>query len=97
MIEVELWGVAAAVACAVVPWAFSIHAKVAVIANSVESLPEIVEELREALEEHEARLNEHARFVAITGRTHVRKLHAPVWGDPREQPQKECTTHGYRT
>jgi len=48
---------------AVIPWAFSIHAKVAVIANSVESLPEVVEELREALMEHEHRLNEHAKEI----------------------------------
>jgi hypothetical protein len=36
---------------------------VAVIANSVESLPEIVEELREALLEHEHRLDEHAKEI----------------------------------
>lgn len=47
------------VAAAVVPWAMSIHAKVAVIARSVEELPELVKELRETLEEHEVRLNRH--------------------------------------
>lgn len=62
-IDVEIWMVAISVACAVVPWAFSMHAKVAVIASSVESLPEIVEELREALLEHEHRLNEHAKEI----------------------------------
>jgi len=62
-IDLEFWMLVLATAAAVVPWAFSIHAKVAVIANSVESLPEIVEELREALEEHEIRLNEHAEEI----------------------------------
>jgi ABC-type molybdate transport system permease subunit len=62
-IDVEVWMLAVTAACAVAPWAFSIHAKVAVIANSVESLPEIVEELREALQEHEHRLDEHAKEI----------------------------------
>jgi len=62
-IETEIWMIALPVACAIVPWAFSIHAKVAVIASSVESLPEIVEELREALVEHEHRLDEHAKEI----------------------------------
>jgi ABC-type molybdate transport system permease subunit len=56
----EVWMIVATAACAVVPWAFSIHAKVAVIASAVESLPQVVNELREALQEHEDRLNEHA-------------------------------------
>lgn len=59
MPEVELWMLIATVAAAVVPWAFSMHAKVAVIAHSVESLPEIVAELRDCIAEHEARLQEH--------------------------------------
>lgn len=59
----DIWMLALTAACAIIPWAFSIHAKVAVIANSVESLPEIVEELREALLEHEHRLNEHAEEI----------------------------------
>lgn len=63
-IDVEVWMCLIAIACAIVPWAFSIHAKVAVIANSVESLPEIVEELRESLLEHEHRLDEHAKEIA---------------------------------
>ena len=63
-IDVEVWMIALTAACAVAPWAFSIHAKVAVIANSVESLPEIVEELRRALLEHEHRLDEHAKEIA---------------------------------
>lgn len=61
--QVELWMLIATVAVAVVPWAMSIHAKVAVIAHSVESLPEIVEELRECIEEHEARLAEHDKEI----------------------------------
>ena len=63
-VELEFWMLALSVAAAVIPWAFSIHAKVAVIANSVESLPEIVEEMREALQEHEVRLDEHAEAIA---------------------------------
>ena len=59
MPEIELWMLLATVAIAVVPWAMSIHAKVAVIAHSVESLPEIVGELRDCIEEHESRLAEH--------------------------------------
>jgi ABC-type molybdate transport system permease subunit len=63
MSDTEMWMIALTAACTIVPWAFSIHAKVAVIANSVESLPLIVEELREALQEHEVRLNEHAKEI----------------------------------
>jgi ABC-type molybdate transport system permease subunit len=71
-IDVEFWMLVLAASAAVVPWAFSIHAKVAVIASSVESLPEIVEELREALEEHEARLDEHAEEIqALKAQTRV--------------------------
>lgn len=57
--QAEIWMVGLTVAAAVVPWAMSIHAKVAVIARSVEELPELVRELRETLEEHEVRLNRH--------------------------------------
>lgn len=57
--EVEVWMLAATVVVAVVPWAMSIHAKVAVIAKSVEELPALVKELRETLEEHEVRLDRH--------------------------------------
>lgn len=64
MPEVELWMLIATVAAAVVPWAFSIHAKVAVIAHSVESLPEIVAELRDCIAEHEARLEIHDKEIA---------------------------------
>ena len=62
--DLQWWTIAAGVAVAVVPWAFSIHAKVAVIAHSVESLPEIVEELRDCIAEHEARLEEHDKEIA---------------------------------
>ena len=61
--EPEFWMLVITAACAVVPWAFSLHAKVAVIANSVEALPQIVEEIREALQEHEERLDEHAQAI----------------------------------
>ena len=62
-IDTEVWMIALTAACAIFPWAFSIHAKVAVIASAVESLPQVVEELREALEEHEVRLDEHAKDI----------------------------------
>lgn len=62
--DIQLWMLIAMVAVAVVPWAFSIHAKVAIIAHSVESLPEVVQELRECLEEHESRLEEHDQAIA---------------------------------
>ncbi|NBW15748.1 MAG: hypothetical protein EBR82_47950 [Caulobacteraceae bacterium] len=61
--ESELWMLGISVAAAVIPWAFSLHAKVAVIANSVESLPEMFEELRATLEEHEERLDEHEQAI----------------------------------
>lgn len=62
--DIEFWAIVLSAMAAVVPWAFSLHAKVAVIANSVEALPEIVEEIREALQEHEERLDEHAQAIA---------------------------------
>lgn len=37
----------------VVPWAMSIHAKVAMIANAMEGLPELVHRTQAKLEEHE--------------------------------------------
>jgi len=63
-VDAELWMLAITAACAIIPWAFSIHAKVAVIASSVESLPDIIEDVRQSLEEHELRLNEHAQEIA---------------------------------
>lgn len=61
--ETELWMLGISVAAAVVPWAFSLHAKVAVIANSVESLPRMLDELRQTIEEHEVRLNQHDKTI----------------------------------
>lgn len=62
-VEVEVWMIIVTAAAAVIPWAFSIHAKVAVIASAVESLPQVVEEMRQALQEHEDRLDEHAQEI----------------------------------
>jgi ABC-type molybdate transport system permease subunit len=61
--DLELWMMVLTACCAVVPWAFSMHAKVAVIASAVESLPQVVEEIKRALEEHEERLDEHAEKI----------------------------------
>lgn len=61
--EIELWMLLITGLCAVIPWAFSIHAKVAVIANAVEHLPQVVEELRDVLREHEHRLDQHASQI----------------------------------
>lgn len=58
-IETEFWMLVISAAAAVVPWAFSIHAKVAVIAETIQSLPAMLEELNETLEEHEVRLDRH--------------------------------------
>ena len=65
--ETELWVLVISVAAAVVPWAFSLHAKVAVIANSVESLPRMLDELRRTIEEHESRLNQHDQKIEALG------------------------------
>ena len=62
--ETEVVMLLATAAAAVIPWAMSIHAKVAVIASAVENLPDVVEELRQVLHEHEDRLNEHAEEIA---------------------------------
>jgi hypothetical protein len=61
--ETELWMLGVSVAAAVIPWAFSLHAKVAVIANSVETLPEMFEELRDMIAEHEERLDSHEEAI----------------------------------
>jgi ABC-type molybdate transport system permease subunit len=63
LLETELWMLGISVAAAVVPWAFSLHAKVAVIASSVESLPRMLDELRQTIEEHEVRLNAHDKTI----------------------------------
>jgi len=65
--ETELWMLGISVAAAVVPWAFSLHAKVAVIASSVESLPRMLDELRQTIEEHEVRLNQHDKKIEALG------------------------------
>jgi predicted butyrate kinase (DUF1464 family) len=62
--ETELWLLGLSLVAAVVPWAFSMHAKVAVIAHSVESLPEMFKELKDKLTEHESRLNSHEEKIA---------------------------------
>lgn len=62
--QIEVLMLFATAAVAVIPWAMSIHAKVAVIATAVENLPYVVEELREVLREHEDRLNDHAEKIA---------------------------------
>ena len=62
--ETEVLMLFATACAAVIPWAMSIHAKVAVIASAVEHLPDVVEELRQVLQEHEDRLNEHAEKIA---------------------------------
>jgi len=63
-IDPEILTVIVTVSLAVIAWAGSIHAKVSVIANAVESLPEMVDELRLSLDEHEERLDEHAEEIA---------------------------------
>jgi len=65
--ETELWMLGISVAAAVVPWAFSLHAKVAVIASSVESVPRMLDELRQTIEEHEVRLNQHEQKIEALG------------------------------
>lgn len=65
----EVWALILSSVAAVVPWAFSLHSKVAVIASSVEALPQIVEEIREALQEHEERLDEHAQKIEALQKT----------------------------
>jgi len=72
--ELEVWMILLTVACAVVPWAFSMHAKVAVIASAVQDLPQVVDELREILREHEHRLDEHAsKIQALQETTKLRR------------------------
>jgi len=51
------------VTIAAIPWAFSIHAKVAVIAEAVRVFPEIVQEIRQKVDCHEQRLVNHERQI----------------------------------
>ena len=62
-LETEAWLVLISIAAAVVPWALSLHAKVAVIASSVEHLPELVQELHHTITTHEARLDRHEKEI----------------------------------
>jgi len=41
---------------AVVPWAMSIHAKVATIAQAMEGVPELVRETKARLDQHETQI-----------------------------------------
>lgn len=51
------------VTIAAIPWAFSIHAKVAVIAEAVRVFPEIVQEIRHKVDCHEQRLVNHEKQI----------------------------------
>lgn len=64
-VDVEILAVLLAAVFAVIPWAFSIHAKVALIAQSVEALPELIKELRIKLEQHEERLDAHEKEIEV--------------------------------
>ncbi len=61
----ELWMLGIAVASGVIPWAFSIHAKVSVIAATIKSLPLMVDEIRNTLKDHDRRLNTHEEHIAV--------------------------------
>ncbi len=50
-------------AVAVTPWAFSLHAKVAVIANTIQTLPRMLEEMKDTLKQHEFRLDTHEKEI----------------------------------
>lgn len=72
-IEIEFLAVAASLAAACIPWAFSIHAKVALIAHSVEALPELVRRLQDKLDMHEDRLDRHEKEIAaLQGKAETR-------------------------
>ena len=59
MSDAEMLIGAMTAAAAVIPWAFSMHAKVAVIADTVQKVPAMFDELKRTLERHEARLDAH--------------------------------------
>lgn len=50
-------------ALAAIPWAMSIHAKVAVICESVKDFPLILGEIRHEIQEHEQRLTKHEHQI----------------------------------
>lgn len=62
-IDVEIVAVLGSVIAACIPWAFSMHAKVALIAHSVEALPELVRRLEGKLDQHEDRLDRHEQEI----------------------------------
>jgi hypothetical protein len=62
-VDAEFWMLVISACAAVIPWAFSIHAKVAVIADTVQRMPEMFEELKETLADHEARLEMHEQEI----------------------------------
>jgi len=71
--ETELWMLFISVAAAVVPWAFSIHAKVAVIAEAIQTVPMMFEQVKGILREHEERLDLHEKELSslkTPARTH---------------------------
>ena len=61
--ETELWLLFITVATAVIPWAFSIHSKVAVIASAVSTIPEVLDKLKATIHEHERRLDRHEKDI----------------------------------
>lgn len=61
--ETELWMLFISVAAAVIPWAFSIHAKVALIAQVVAQIPEVLDKLKATINEHERRLDRHDQEI----------------------------------
>jgi len=61
--ETELWMLFITVAAAVVPWAFSIHTKVALIASAVSAVPEVLDRLKATISEHERRLDKHDKDI----------------------------------
>ena len=68
-IEIEFIAVMASLAAACIPWAMSIHAKVALIAASLESLPELVRRLEAKLDQHEDRLDDHEKEIEALKKT----------------------------
>jgi hypothetical protein len=61
--ETELWMLFLTVAAAVTPWAFSLHAKVAVIASTIQTLPKMLDEMKDTIKQHEFRLDSHEKEI----------------------------------
>lgn len=73
MNDAEVWMIAITVTAAVIPWAFSMHAKVAVIAETVQKVPAMFDELKRTLEYHEARLDAHdAEITSLKNKAEAR-------------------------